>query len=147
MTLLNTLTEDYKTAYKNKDEIKKVTLSFVLGLIKNKQIELQKEPTDEEVLQILKKEFKNLQEEMSFAQKAEKVDTVAELQSKIDVVKAYLPAMLSEEALKGLVQETMAANNITDLKTQRGDLMKALMASPHKASIDGQMLNTILQSL
>ena len=46
MILLERLTNDYKQAMKEKNEIKKIVLNLVLAKIKNKKIELQKDLED-----------------------------------------------------------------------------------------------------
>jgi hypothetical protein len=62
MSLLQKLTEDYKQAMRDKNEIKKSALNFVLSQIKYKKIELQKEPEDEDVVGVIKKELKTIAE-------------------------------------------------------------------------------------
>jgi uncharacterized protein YqeY len=57
-TLLQTITEDWKQAMRDKSEPKKTLLNFVLAQVKYKKIELQKDPEDADVIQILKKEIK-----------------------------------------------------------------------------------------
>jgi uncharacterized protein YqeY len=42
--------------------VKKTALNFVLAQIKNKKIELQRDPNDDEIIAILKKEVKALNE-------------------------------------------------------------------------------------
>ncbi|MBQ7616819.1 GatB/YqeY domain-containing protein [bacterium] len=60
--LYEKLLEDYKIAMKEKQEVKKTALNFVLAQIKNKKIELQRDPNDDEIIAILKKEVKALNE-------------------------------------------------------------------------------------
>jgi uncharacterized protein YqeY len=60
-------------------------------------------------------------------------------------LESYLPAMLSREQTEALINETVAKLWITDLKTQRGLLMKELMAD-HKSELDGSVVNDIINS-
>jgi len=62
MTLLQQLTEDYKNAMRNHEETKKTIINYVLAQIKYKKIELQKDPEDADVVAILKKEIKAINE-------------------------------------------------------------------------------------
>jgi len=62
MTLLEQLTEDYKNAMRNHEETKKIIINYVIAQVKNKKIELQKDPEDADVVAILKKEIKALNE-------------------------------------------------------------------------------------
>ena len=67
---------------KEKQEVKKTALNFVLAQIKNKKIELQRDPNDDEIIAILKKEVKALNEAIWFLEKANKPEELSEEQEK-----------------------------------------------------------------
>lgn len=144
--LYEKLTEDYKIAMKEKQETKKSALNFVLAQIKNKKIELQRDPNDDEVIALLKKEVKSLNEALSFLEKADKPAELAEEQEKKVILEAYLPAMLDKEATKKLIESLVSELEIADLKTGRGILMKELMAK-HKSELDGSLVNQIINEM
>jgi uncharacterized protein YqeY len=147
MSLLAQLTDDYKTAMKNKEEIKKLTLNYVLAQAKNKKIEVQHELTDDEVISLIKKEVKAINEALSFLEKARnKAETIAEELEKKALLLSYLPVTLSPEETKKLIISLMQQLAITDLKTQRGILMKELMAH-HKSEVDGAVVNETINAL
>ena len=145
MTLLEQITEDYKQAMKNHEEVKKLALNYLLAQIKNKKIELRADPTDDDVIAVIKKEIKSLNETLLFLEKANKTDEIAIETQKKEILESYLPAMLSREQTEALIDETVAKLWITDLKTQRGLLMKELMAN-HKSELDGAVVNDIINS-
>ena len=145
MTLLEQITEDYKQAMKNHEEVKKSALNYLLAQIKNKKIELRADPTDDDVIAVIKKEIKSLNETLLFLEKANKSDEIAIETQKKEVLESYLPAMLSREQTEALINETIAKLGISDLKTQRGLLMKELMAE-HKSELDGAVVNDIINS-
>jgi gatB/yqey domain protein len=144
--LYEKLTEDYKIAMKEKQETKKSALNFVLAQIKNKKIELQRDPNDDEIIALLKKEVKSLNEALSFLEKADKPAELAEEQEKKVILEAYLPAMLDKEATKKLIESLVSELEIADLKTGRGLLMKELMAK-HKSELDGSLVNQIINEM
>lgn len=144
--LYEKLTEDYKIAMKEKQETKKSALNFVLAQIKNKKIELQRNPNDDEVIALLKKEVKSLNEALSFLEKADKPTELAEEQEKKAILESYLPAMLDKEATKKLIESLVSELQIADLKTGRGLLMKELMAK-HKSELDGSLVNQIINEM
>jgi uncharacterized protein YqeY len=144
MSLLDQLTNDYKEAMKNKEEIKKLTLNYILAQAKNKYIELQHDLTDDDIIALIKKEIKAINESLSYLEKAEnKAETIAEENAKKAVLEYYLPATLSLEQTENLIFSLIEKLNITDLKTQRGLLMKELMAN-YKSEIDGAVVNEII---
>ena len=145
MTLLEQITEDYKQAMKNHEEVKKSALNYLLAQIKNKKIELRADPTDDDVISVIKKEIKSLNETLLFLEKANKADEIVIETQKKEVLESYLPAMLSKEQTEVLINETISKLWITDLKTQRGMLMKELMAE-HKSELDWAVVNDIINS-
>ena len=145
MTLLEQITEDYKQAMKNHDDVKKLALNYLLAQIKNKKIELRADLTDDDVIAVIKKEIKSLNETLLFLEKANKSDEIAVETQKKEILQSYSPAMLSREQTEALINEMVSKLWITDLKTQRWLLMKELMAS-HKSELDGAIVNDIINS-
>ena len=145
MTLLQQLTEDYKNAMRNHEEVKKIIINFVLAQVKYKKIELQKDPEDADVVSILKKEIKSLDEAIGFLEKTEKTQELAEEKEKKLILQAYLPATMSREQTTELIEKLSVDLWITDLAKQRGMLMKELMAN-YKSQIDGSLVNEIINA-
>ncbi|MDR0859583.1 MAG: GatB/YqeY domain-containing protein [Candidatus Peribacteria bacterium] len=146
MSLLTQLTEDYLQALKNKEEAKKLALNYVIAQAKNKKIELQKELSDDDIIALLKKEIKAINETIGFLEKAgNKAEEIIEENQKKAVLESYLPATLSLADTEKLIENLITQLTITDLKTQRGLLMKELMAN-YKSSIDGALVNEIINA-
>lgn len=144
--LFESLMESYKDAMRNKQEAKKLVLNTILAVAKNKKIELQRDPTDEEILQLIKKEVKIIQESIWFIEKAGKADDLVDEKEKLAVLQAYLPATMSVEDTKVLVQKLVAELGITDLQKQRGQLMGAIMKD-YKDAVDPSVVNQVISSL
>jgi uncharacterized protein len=146
MLLLERLMNDYKEAMKEKNETKKTVLNLVLAKIKNKKIEIQKDLEDIDIISIIKKEVKEILETIGFLEKANKLDEVETEKQKKHLLEFYLPATMTKEQTTELIQKLITDNNITDLKTQRGLLMKDLMAN-YKGQIDGWLVNEIINEM
>ena len=131
---------------KNKEILKKSALNYLIAQIKNKKIELQRDPNDEEIVALIKKEVKSLNEAISFLEKANKPEELQEEKEKKLILENYLPATLNEEQTKSLIESAIRNLNITDLKTQRGLLMKELMAT-HKTELDPALLNSLINTM
>ena len=161
MTLLEQLTEDYKNAMRNHEETRKLIINYVLAQVKNKKIELQKDPEDADVVAILKKEIKALNEAIWFLEQVteqsegipqggtEKYqeDLDIEKQKKL-ILEAYLPATISREQTTELIEKLMGELGIDRASLsasggQRGQLMKELMAN-YKGQVDGALVNEII---
>ena len=131
---------------KNKETLKKSALNYLIAQIKNKKIELQRDPNDEEIVALIKKEVKSINEAISFLEKANKPEELQEEKEKKLILENYLPATLNEEQTKTLIESAIRNLNITDLKTQRGLLMKELMIT-HKTELDPALLNSLINTM
>ena len=137
---------DYKQAMLSKEEPKKTVLNTILARLKNKKIELQKDLEDSEIIQIIKKEIKEIAETMWFLEKANKVeDLLIERQKKL-LLEFYLPSTMSPEQTKDLIVSLIQDLQITELAKQRWILMKELMAK-YKSQIDWSLVNEIINSM
>jgi hypothetical protein len=108
MALLEQITEDYKQAMKDHNEIKKLALNYLLAQIKNKKIELRTDLTDDDIISVIKKEIKSLNETLLFLEKANKAEDIAIETEKKVILEAYLPAMLSREQTETLINDVIS---------------------------------------
>ena len=145
MTLLEKLTADYKESMKNKEETRKLILNYVLAQIKQKKIDMQQELSDDDIIALIRKEIKALCETISFLEKGNNQEELAIETEKKNILEQYLPQMLSREETWALLEKMIQELWITDLKTQRGLLMKELMAN-HKSELDWAVVNDIINS-
>lgn len=145
MSLLETLNEDMKTAMKAKD---KPTLSVVRMLksaVMNEQINLGHDLTADEELAVLSRELKQRNDSLAEFKKANRDDLVANTSAEIEVVKKYMPAQLSEEEVKKIVQETVTevgAQSMADFGKVMGAVMPKL-----KGQADGKIVNQSVKQL
>jgi len=146
MSLLEQLSNDYKEAMKAKDDTKKTVLNLILAKIKNKKIEIQKDLEDADILGILKKEVKEILETMGFLERANKLEDLEIERQKKLLLEFYLPATMTKDQTLELIQKLISEQHITDLRTQRGLLMKELMAN-YKGQIDGALVNELINEL
>jgi len=143
MTLLEQITADYKEAMKAKEEEKKIILNYLLAQIKNKKIETQQDPTDADIISIIKKEVKAVTETISFLEKAEKNEEKEQELFKKSVLESYLPQMMNEEETENFLETMIKELEITDLKSQRGMIMKKIKEEGI-TTVDGAMLNNCI---
>lgn len=146
MNILDRIRKEYKEAFKSKNIVKKDILNYILAQIKNKQIELGREPTEEEIIKLIQKEIKSRQESISFLEKSWNTEEVKIEKQKIEILKEYLPKMLSEDELKQIIEEKIKELNITDLKKQRWQLIWSIMKQ-YWPRVDGKLLNNIINWL
>lgn len=144
--MIEQIMQDYKIAMKERQENRKLILNYLISQIKNKKIDLQRELTDEEVVNLIRKEVKSLQEGMLFLQKAGKRDELKTEEEKRKVLEGYLPQLMTKEQTKNLIQQIVVELGLIDIQKQKGLLMKELM-SKYRGSIDPELVNQVLLEL
>lgn len=87
------------------------TLRFLQSTIKNKEIEKKTELTDEEIIQIIRKQVKELTDANVLFEKGGRADLVAENDVQIKILQQYLPAEISDEELKNEIDLLIEKNH------------------------------------
>jgi uncharacterized protein YqeY len=109
-----------KDAMKAKDERKVSTLRMVNSALKNADIEARgtgKPPLgDAETLALLQKMIKQRQESVELYQKGGRADLVKQEQEEIGIISAYLPAQMSDDAVKAAIADAIAETGAAGMK-------------------------------
>lgn len=143
-TLLKKIEKDYIAAYKAKLEVEVLVLRALKTAAKNQQVELQRELSDDEVLDIVGKQLKQRKESIDQFQKAGRDELAAKEQAELEILQRYMPEPLSEEELEALVDTTIAdlgAEGMQDM----GKVMGAI-TSAYKGRVDGKALSGLVRS-
>lgn len=101
--LIDELKKASMVALKEKNKEARAALSVVINKYNLMGIELkaqEKEITDADLISIITKTLKELDDELESFKKANREDRVSGIQMQKDVLKVYLPKMLSEEEIK-----------------------------------------------
>jgi len=138
------LMEDLKDAMKNKNEIKKNTVTMIKAAIlqveKDKQITL----TENEIIDIISKESKKRKDAIAEFEKAGREDLISQTNEELAIIKEYLPEELSKEELEKIIEDTIAEVGATSMK----DMGKVMQSVKEKTTgrADGKTINEIVKS-
>ncbi|OGK62942.1 hypothetical protein A2334_06195 [Candidatus Roizmanbacteria bacterium RIFOXYB2_FULL_38_10] len=139
------LQADQLTAQKAKDQIKLDTIRYIVSQVKNKEIALQRELTDEEAISVLQKIKKELNESIqSFAQ-GKRLDLVTEYQKQLAIVLTYLPLELTDEELKKEVETVVEKNK--DLYATSPKALIGICIKELKTKADSSRIIKTLQNM
>lgn len=105
MSLLTSIQSDIMTAMKAGEKQTVETLRMLSSQIKYKQIEIQKDLTDEEVVTQIRKQVKELVEAREQFLAAGRQDLADANMVQITILGKYLPAEISDDELKKLITE------------------------------------------
>lgn len=129
MKSMNTQTRlenDLKLAMRAKDETRKRALRQVLSAIKLAEVEKGDQLSEQQVISIIQKEIKSLQESIADAKLANRPDLIKDAEAEISILEPYLPAQLSPAELESLAREAISEVGATS-PAEMGQVMKVLM--------------------
>ncbi len=129
MTLKERLNADFKDAMKNRQTVRKETISFLRAAIKQYEVDNREELDDAGIAAIVAKQIKMRKDGIADFKKAGRDDLVEANEAEIAVLTGYLPKQLTAEEIDELVKETAAEAGIEagSGKGSMGRLMGAVM--------------------
>jgi hypothetical protein len=145
MTLKDRLMEDLKASMKNKNSIRKNTITMVRAAIKQIEVDQRTELEDEQILEIISKQLKEKKNAIEDFKKGERQDLVDLTQKEMEILLEYLPEQLTEEEIKEIVSKTIDEVNAKSMK-DIGMVMKSVMPKV-KGRADGNTVNKIVRGI
>jgi uncharacterized protein YqeY len=145
-TIMGQLTEKIRTdltsAMKAQEKDRLSTIRMLQSAIKNEQINLGHELSDEEAMAVIRKAVKQRQDSVEQYTKGNRPELAAKEQSEIDTLKTYLPPELSDEELENGIREIIASTGAQS-KKDMGKVMKEATAR-FKGRADGKKIQEIV---
>ena len=136
MTLFDTLQSDLNAARKAQDKPGVLVLWTIFSDAKNRKIELRRDLTDDEVVDVLRKGIKRRRESIEmYAGKRE--DLAEKERSEVALLERYLPAAVSDDELRAAVRAAISAG-----ATQIGAVMGKVLPQ-FKGRAEGSTINAI----
>ena len=128
---------DLNSSRKAQDKAATLLLGTVLSEVKNKKIELRREPTDADVIDVLRKSIKRRRESVEMYTKGNRQDLADKETSEAASLEKYLPAQVSDEELRAAVRAAIAGG-----ATQIGAVMGKVLPQ-FKGRAEGGTINAI----
>jgi uncharacterized protein YqeY len=121
------------------------TLRMLQAAIKNEQINVGHELSDEEAMSVIRKGIKQRQDSVEQYQKGNRPELAAKEQSEIEILKTYMPPELSQSELESGLREIIASTGAQS-KKDMGKVMKEATAR-YKGRADGKKIQEIVGRL
>ena len=137
--------DDLKTAMKARESDRVSVLRMVMSELKNARIDKGDDLDDDGVIQVLKRCVKQREESATQYREADRADLAEKEAEEAAIIGAYLPAMLSGDALEAAVKAAIEATGATSMKDM-GKVMKAVL-SEHGALVDGKSVQGLVKQL
>jgi len=121
------------------------TLRMLQAAIKNEQIEVGHELSDEEAMAVIRKGIKQRLDSVEQYTKGNRPELAAKEQAEIKILKSYMPAELSDSELESGLREIVASTGAQS-KKDMGKVMKEATAR-YKGRADGKRIQEIVTRL
>lgn len=136
-TLHERIQADLNASRKAQDKPLTLLLGTILADIKNRRIELRRDPTDEDVVDVIRKGVKRRRESIEMYEAAGRTELAEKEKAEVERLESYLPAMVGDDEIRSVVRDAIAGG-----ATQMGALMGAVMPKL-KGRADGGRINAI----
>lgn len=136
---------DMTEAMKARSAEKLSTIRMLQSALKNEQINVGHELTDEEAMIVIRKAVKQRQDSIEQYTKGNRPELAAKEASEMEVLKAYLPPEISDEELEAGMREIVALTGAQS-KKDMGKVMKEATAR-FKGRVDGKKIQEIVGKL
>jgi len=144
MTLKERLQKELVEAMRARDTLKVDVIRLLRNSIRQKEIELKKELSDDDVIKILSNAAKQRRESIKAYEAGKREELVEREKRELDIIESYLPEKLPQEELIKIVEDVIkevGASSLRDL----GKVMPKVMAKV-KGRADGSEVQAIVRS-
>jgi uncharacterized protein YqeY len=135
--LLAQLQQDLNTSRKAQERARTLLIGTIISDIKNREIEVKRDLTDDDVIEVLRRGIKRRRESIEMYVKGNREELAAKERDEVGMLEAYLPAAPAADELRAAVREAIAAG-----ATTVGTVMSAVMPK-FRGRADGSTINAI----
>ena len=133
------LQNDLTEARKSRDKARTMVLSTTLSEIKNKEIDLGREAGDDDVQQVVNKAIKQRRDAADQMREGGRPELAEKEEAEAALLVGYLPEQLSEDDVRGLIQE-IVSGGATVMGAVMGQLMPKI-----RGKFDGKAANALVR--
>jgi len=126
-------------ARKQRDQARTLLLSTILSDVKNREIELNHPPSDDETADVIRRGIKKRRESVEVYEKVGRTEAAATEGAEIKALEQFLPASVPPEEIRTVVRDAIAAG-----AKDMGKVMGAVMPQ-FKGRADGKLVNQIVR--
>lgn len=145
-TLKPRLTEEMKTAMRNKDRNRLGTVRMILAAIKQVEVDERIEVSDERVLAILDKMAKQRRDAASQFLAANRNDLADQEESELLIIQDFLPTALTDAELEGLINAAISQADAAG-PNDMGQVMAVLKPQVQGRADMGQVSRKVREAL
>jgi len=138
------LQEEMKQALKSGQKVRLGALRMLAAAVKNREIEVGHQLTDEELMEVASREVKRRKEAAEAFEGAGRDELVRKEREEQGVLEGYLPARLADDEVRALIDEAVESTGASG----PGDLGKVMgyVMGRAKGRVDGATVNSLVRA-
>ncbi|NLW82459.1 MAG: GatB/YqeY domain-containing protein [Desulfovibrionales bacterium] len=144
MSLAQRIEKDFIVAFKAKKTDEVAVLRMLKAAAKNKQVELRRELTESEMLDVVARQVKQRQESIDQFRAAGRDDLAGIEEREMFILQAYLPTALTPQEMAEVVDATIQSLGAAGMKDM-GRVMNAILGA-HAGRVDGKELSALVRA-
>ncbi len=145
MNIKESILKDLKEAQKAKEAEQVQLLRGLVSSLNNAKIEKGEELSEDETIEVLRREVKQRKEAIEQYQKASREDLVKSESKEVDVIESYLPEMMGSDEIEAEVKKIIENTGASDM-SEMGKVMGQVMAKL-KGQADGAEVKKVASKL
>lgn len=144
MALRDRLTDDLKTAMRNRDAELRDTIRFLLSAVKNVEIDKRQPLTEEEELAVLRSQAKQRRDSIEQFRAGGRDDLADREAAQLEILEGYLPQQMTDAELDAFVREGIEETGAETPKDM-GRVM-GLLTRRSEGRVDGTRLSAAVRA-
>ncbi|MDQ5985380.1 MAG: putative protein YqeY [Syntrophus sp. SKADARSKE-3] len=144
MNYMEKIEKESIAAAKAKDKIRLSALRMMKTALHNKEIDLRRELTEAEFLQVVASMVKQRRDSIEQFEKGGRTDLVEKEQAELAVVQEFMPQQMSVEDIRQAIEKAVSELGATGPKDM-GKVMKALMPVV-SGKADGKVVSELVKA-
>jgi uncharacterized protein len=143
VTVADRIQSDTKAAMKQRDRTRVGALRMLGAALKNAEIEAGRPLDEQEEQTILRRQLKQREESAEAFRKAGREEQAASESAEAEIVRSYLPELLSHEQLEEIVDQAVSETGATSMRDMGAVMGRAMQLSEGRA--EGRELSEIVR--
>ena len=144
MSLKERLMDDLKTSMKEKQTLRKNTITMLRSRIKQYEVDNRLTADDDLIMQMIQKEIKERNDTLDSLKGTDRAELIKDTEEEISYLSEYLPKQMDDDELNDLVSAVVAEVGATSMKDM-GAVMK-LAKERSESRVDAKRLSEAVKA-
>lgn len=144
MSLKEHLMDDLKTSMKEKQTLRKNTITMLRSRIKQYEVDNRLTADDDLIMQMIQKEIKERNDTLDSLKGTDRAELIKDTEEEISYLSEYLPKQMDDDELNDLVSAVVAEVGATSMKDM-GAVMK-LAKERSESRVDAKRLSEAVKA-